>query len=122
MEFLGLRTLIYRVSDLQKAKTWYTKFLDTKPYFDEDFYVGYNVGGFEMGLQPMQENLKKGNNMETYMGVNSISKSLDRALRLGAILNTDIQEVGGNIRVATIKDPFGNIFGLIENPSFKTEL
>jgi lactoylglutathione lyase len=49
---LGLRTTIYKVSDLAKAKAWYSKVFDTTPYFDEPYYVGYNIGGYELGLQP----------------------------------------------------------------------
>lgn len=47
---LGLRTAIYHVDDLQAAKEWYTKVLGVEPYFDEPFYVGFNVGGYELGL------------------------------------------------------------------------
>lgn len=50
--FLGLRTTIYPVTDLAKAKAWYSAVLGVKPYFDEPFYVGFNVGGFELGLDP----------------------------------------------------------------------
>jgi hypothetical protein len=30
-----------------------------------------------------------------------------------------VLEVGGNIKVATVADPFGNMIGLIENPDFE---
>ena len=50
--FLGLRTVVYKVSDLGRAKAWYTKVLGIEPYFDEPFYVGFNVGGYELGLDP----------------------------------------------------------------------
>jgi len=49
---LGLRTAIYRIPDLAEGKRWYTKVLGFAPYFDEPFYVGYNVGGYELGLLP----------------------------------------------------------------------
>lgn len=35
--FLGLRTLGYKVPDLQAAKEWYTNALGIEPYFDEPF-------------------------------------------------------------------------------------
>jgi lactoylglutathione lyase len=44
---LGLRTTIYKVSDLEKAKAWYIKAFDVEPYFDEPFYVGFNVKSYE---------------------------------------------------------------------------
>jgi len=47
---LGLRTVIYHVSDLQRAKAWYSTAFDVQPYFDEPFYVGFNIGGYELGL------------------------------------------------------------------------
>ena len=49
---LGLRTAIYPVNDLAKAKDWYSQVLKMEPYFDEPFYVGFQVGGFELGLLP----------------------------------------------------------------------
>ena len=48
----GLRTVIYHVTDLARAKEWYTAVLGHGPYFDQPFYVGYAVGGFELGLVP----------------------------------------------------------------------
>ena len=38
---LGLRTVIYHAPDLTVAKAWYSKVLETEPYFDQPFYVGY---------------------------------------------------------------------------------
>jgi hypothetical protein len=56
----GLRTVGYKVSDLSAAKAWYTQAVDVKPYFVEPFYVGFNVGGYELGLLPEEKftNLK----------------------------------------------------------------
>lgn len=48
----GLRTVIYHVTDLGQAKTWYSQVLEQEPYFDQPFYAGYSVGGFELGLIP----------------------------------------------------------------------
>ena len=48
---LGLRTVIYRTPDIAAGKLWYTKFLGFGPYFDQPFYVGFNVGGYELGLR-----------------------------------------------------------------------
>ena len=50
--FIGLRTAKYSAPDVAAAKAWYSKVLEGKPYFDEPFYVGFNVGGFELGITP----------------------------------------------------------------------
>jgi hypothetical protein len=38
---------------------------------------------------------------------------------VGAVERSRIQDVGDGIRVATVFDPFGNIFGIIQNQHFK---
>lgn len=115
----GLRTAIYRVSDLEKAKKWYADVLGIEPYFDEPFYVGFNVGGFELGLDPNIENLATGNNLEVYWGVENCAEAFQVLLEKGARTHSEPRNVGGDIFVATVFDPFDNIFGIIENPEFK---
>jgi catechol 2,3-dioxygenase-like lactoylglutathione lyase family enzyme len=115
--FLGLRTAVYYVDDIEKAKIWYTSILDQEPYFDEPFYVGFNLGGFELGLHP-DEGRTKGEGHVAYWGVDSAESALKRLLALGATQHEAVQDVGGGIKVATVKDPFGNILGIIENPGF----
>lgn len=117
--FLGLRTVIYSVDDLERAKAWYTSVLGQEPYFDEPFYVGFNVGGFELGLDPSEENRPGVGGSTTYWGVEEIGAAHARLLELGARENGPIQDVGGGIRVASVLDPFGNVFGIIENPHFQ---
>jgi predicted enzyme related to lactoylglutathione lyase len=118
--FLGLRTAAYHVSDIVKAKDWYNMILGFAPYFDEPFYVGFNVGGYELGLQPTEaDSTKKATGVVAYWGVEDAAAALKRLLDQGATLHEDVQDVGEGIKVATVEDPFGNIFGIIENPNFK---
>ena len=120
--FLGLRTAIYPVDDLEKAKSFYTAVLGTGPYFDEPFYVGYNVGGFELGLNPDTSKTKPGAaGVATYWGVLDAEAAFKRLLGLGAREHEGVQDVGGGIKVATVLDPFGNVLGIIENPHFTLE-
>ena len=116
---LGLRTTIYKVNDLDAAKKWYTKAFGTEPYFDEAFYVGYNIGGYELGLQPEESVLTKSDAVVSYWGVDDVATEYNRLLQLGARNHEEPQNVGGDIVAATVKDPWDNIIGLIYNPSFK---
>ncbi|HPF12024.1 MAG TPA: VOC family protein [Flavobacteriaceae bacterium] len=116
---LGLRTTIYRVNDLQEAKAWYTKAFETKPYFDEPFYVGFNVKGYELGLLPIEGSITYGDNSYSYWGVKDIQQTFDRLLDLGASVYEAPNNVGDEIMVAGVKDPWGNIIGIIYNPHFK---
>lgn len=119
--FQGLRTAIYKVSDLEKAKRWYSDVLSVEPYFDEPFYVGYNVGGFELGLDPDMENVTVGNNQQVFWGVANARETFEELIKKGAKAHSAPANVGGEIIVASVYDPFGNIFGFIENPEFKIE-
>ena len=117
----GLRTVVYKVDDLAKAKAWYSETLGIQPYFDEPFYVGFNVGGFELGLDPDMTGVAKGNNVIAYWGVPNAESAFQRLLAQGAKKHADVQDVGDGIKVASVTDPFGNVFGVIENPHFKLE-
>jgi predicted enzyme related to lactoylglutathione lyase len=116
---LGLRTALYRVSDLEKAKAWYSEVLGIEPYFDQPFYVGFNVGGYELGLDPdLTDGAPGPGGTVIYWGVEDADAAFARLLALGAKEHRGVQEVGEGIRVATVADPFGNLFGIIENPHF----
>ena len=120
--FLGLRTAIYHVDDIDKGKNWYSEVLSVKPYFDEPFYVGFNVAGFELGLQPgAATSVDKADGAVAYWGVEDAAAACRRMLELGATIHEALQDVGKGIKVATVKDPFGNVFGIIENPNFKLQ-
>lgn len=117
--FLGLRTAIYYAPDLAKAKSWYSRILGLEPYFDQPFYVAFNVGGYELGLDPDPSSSASTGSVVVYWGVANADAALKHLLSLGAAEHTNVQDVGEGIRVATVLDPFGNILGVIENPHFK---
>lgn len=116
---LGLRTVIYKTPDLAKGKEFYSGLFGITPYFDEPFYVGYNVGGFELGLDPDTHDQQPGSGGATsYWGVTDIAAAMTTAARFGAKVVSPALEVGDGIKVGSLADPFGNVIGLIENPHF----
>jgi predicted enzyme related to lactoylglutathione lyase len=115
----GLRTVIYYVNDMERAKAWYRALLGIDPYFDQPFYIGFNVGGFELGLHPAgDEHASGAGGVAAYWGVEKMSEAWARAMQLGVAAVEQPQDVGDGIIVAAVKDPFGNLIGLIENPHF----
>jgi predicted enzyme related to lactoylglutathione lyase len=116
---LGLRTNILKVGNLAEAKAWYTRVFGVAPYFDEPFYVGFNVGGFELGLDPDTSEQQPGpGGSVTYWGVGSMTDTITTLRKEGVTVRSEPRDVGGGIIVAAIEDPFGNVIGLIENPHF----
>ena len=114
---LGLRTAIYPVTDLAAAKRWYTEATGVAPYFDQPFYVGFAVGGFELGLLPNGTPGTTG--PQALWGVADAHAAFARLLALGATALDPVADVGEGIKVAAVQDPFGNRLGIIENPHFK---
>ena len=96
--------------------------LGKEPYFDEPFYVGFDVGSFELGLQPDEgEAPRSGTGVIAYWGVDDAEAALARLLELGATGRGGVRDVGESIRVAFVLDPYGIVFGIIENPHFSLE-
>lgn len=115
--FNGLRTVVYHVADLEQSKVWWTKALGLEPYFDQPFYVGFNVGGYELGLHPVESEETVG--AVAYWGVDDIQKTFAWLVGEGdRIVYQSIQEVGEGIKVAAVRDDDGNVIGIIENPHF----
>lgn len=113
----GLRTAIYPTPDIARGKAWYRDVLGREPYFDEAFYVGFSVGGFELGLIPGGEPGLSG--VQVYWGVVDAATELARLVALGAEVHEPVKDVGDGIKVASVRDPFGNRFCIIENSHFK---
>ena len=89
------------------------------PYFDQPFYVGFDVGGYELGLNPDVSSGTGAGGTVAYWGVEDIDKAVAHFTGLGATVVEAAHEVGEGIKVATVADPFGNPIGLIVNPHFK---
>ena len=113
--FDGLRTVIYPAPDLAAAKAWWTGILGFAPYFDEPFYVGFEVAGYELGLLPDAD---PGDGALTYWGVGDVPAAVAAAVADGAVEHTPVAEVGGGIVTATVRTPQGTILGVIDNPNF----
>ena len=116
----ALMTAIYPVPDIAAAKSWYAQAFDVDPYFDEPFYVGFDVGGYELGLIPSEPPLHEPGNrgVVAYWGVADADAAWKRVTAAGAVPLDPLKDVGEGIRVGLVQDPYGNVIGLIENPHF----
>lgn len=112
--FRKLRTVIYHVNDLDRAKEWYAKATGIQPYFDQPFYVGFDINGYELGLDPDISRMVPGNQTISYWDVENLESAVKKISGLGAKIVLDKTNVGGPIFIAIIEDPFGNQLGLIE--------
>lgn len=114
----GLRTVIYPSPDLDAAKDWWTGVLGAEPYFDQPFYVGFEVAGYELGLLPDGD---PADGALVYWGVDDVTSAVEAALGEGATVHTPATEVGDDIVTATVRIPTGAILGFIFNPHFRAQ-
>lgn len=103
----GIKLLVYPVTDIGKAKAFYSKLLGVEPYADSPYYVGYRVGDLEVGLDP---NSKVG--PIGYSDVADIQASFREMTDVGAEIVQDIKDVGDGLLIAQVKDTDGNVVGL----------
>ena len=112
---LGLRTVIYPAPDLAAAKAVFTEVLGVAPYFDEPFYVGFEVGGYELGLSPDADPAA---GPITYWGTAEIEAAVGRIRPAAVSMPEPVHDVGEGIRVGSVREPSGSLVGVIENPNF----
>jgi predicted enzyme related to lactoylglutathione lyase len=111
----GIKTVIYPVKDVARAKTLYSKLLGAQPYTDSPYYVGFRVGEVEVGLDPNGH--KQGMTGPVgYCNVKDIRKSLQGLLDAGAKVQQDVKDIGEGKLIASVKDADNNVIGLIQAP------
>ena len=106
----GIKTVVYPIKDLAKAKALFTALLGVEPYVDAPYYVGYKVAGQDIGLDPNGHQ----HGMTPYYQVDDIKQSLQVLLDAGATRVQDVTDVGGGKLIAVVKDTEGNIIGLTQ--------
>ena len=109
----GIATVIYPVNDLARAKAFYTTFLGVEPYVDSPYYVGFNVGGQDIALDPRGHS-KGMIGPIAYAHVSDIQERFMLLLDAGAEVVQAISDVGGGKLIASVKDADGNIVGLLQ--------
>ncbi len=115
LSLLGLRTVIYPAADLAASKKWWSDFLGIAPYFDEPFYVGFNVGGDELGLLP---DANRDDGAQVYWGVDDVNTTVEESVAHGATMLAPPTDVGEGIVTATVRTPDGSVVGFIFNPHY----
>ncbi|MGW0911636.1 VOC family protein [Streptomyces sp. NPDC002784] len=111
----GVRTIIYPVKDLARAKAVFGALLGVEPYADDPYYVGYKDAGQDVGLDP-NGHAKGMTGPVPYWHVDDIRATLAGLLEAGAEVLQDVQEVGAGRQIAFVKDADGNLIGLLQDP------
>jgi predicted enzyme related to lactoylglutathione lyase len=101
-----IKLIVYPARDIEAAKEFYTEFLETEPYADSQYYVGFKTDHLEIGLDPNAKDII------SYIDVDDIAECIEHCTTHGATLHQDTKDVGGGLLIAQLKDPNGNIIGI----------
>ncbi|MFF7451510.1 MULTISPECIES: VOC family protein [unclassified Streptomyces] len=110
----GLNTIIYPVKDIARAKALFSALLETEPYADEPYYVGFKDAGQDVGLDP-NGHARGMTGPVPYWHVTDIRARLAALLDAGAELLQDVTDVGGGKLIASVKDADGNLVGITQD-------
>ncbi len=102
-----VQSLVIPVSDLAAAKALYTALLGA-PHTDEPYYVGYNVNGFEVALNPAGP----GGGPVVFADVDDLDETRETLLAAGATERDAPRQVAPETRVCVLADADGNPIGL----------
>lgn len=103
----AIQSVVVPASDLEAAKAVYTA-LYGAPHTDTPYYVGFNVGGFEVSLAPSEQTAGP----VFYTDVDDLDGTIATLLEAGATERSAPRQVAPGARVAVLADPNGNPFGL----------
>ncbi len=106
----GVRTVVYPVKDIASAKALFRRLLGVEPYADTPYYVGFKMGGQDIGLDPNGH--REG--LTVYYQVDNIQESLQSLREAGATVVQEIKDIGGGGLIASVQDENGNLIGLVQ--------
>jgi predicted enzyme related to lactoylglutathione lyase len=109
----GVQVVIYPVTDVAAAKARFGALLGVEPYADTPYYVGYKVADQDIGLDPNGHR----SGAVAYVAVPDIKARFQALLDAGSEVNEEVKDVGGGRLVGSVKDPDGNLVGLLQDPS-----
>jgi predicted enzyme related to lactoylglutathione lyase len=110
-----MKTIIFPVKDVSAAKEVYGSLLGVEPIMDEPYYVGFDVDGQQVGLDP-NGHAQGMQGPVGYWHVSDMTAALQALIEHGAQERQPIRDVGGGKLTASVTDHDGNVIGLIQEP------
>ncbi len=111
----GIKTILFPTSDIEATKQLFTQLFSTKPFVDEPYYVGFQIGDIQVGIDPTGED--RGMTGATpFFEVDDIRAAVDELRASGADLVEDVRGVGGGKQIAMLSDSEGSMIGLAQTP------
>ncbi|GAB96611.1 putative enzyme related to lactoylglutathione lyase [Kineosphaera limosa] len=110
---MTLANINFPVTDLEAAKKAFGALFGVEPHTDTPYYVGYNVGGLEIALNPGGSRMGM-TGATPFWGVDDLEAATEQLAAAGASVTMPPGDVGGGTRLSVLNID-GNSVGLIAN-------
>ena len=110
----GVKTFIYPVQDLDRAKSVFGALLGAEPDIDSPYYVQFQVGDRRLGLEP-GGHTRGFTGSVGYWEVEDINARVAALLAAGATEHEAPRDIGGGALIASVRDADGNVIGLMQS-------
>jgi len=120
--FQSPRMVSYQVHDLKKARDWYSAILETAPVLDTPISCVFSIGDCSMALVPERDKRGGDSGGVVYWNVDDIDAAYRRLVEAGAESVAEITLLMTRSRIARLRDPFGNVIGIISASQKKTSV
>ncbi|GAA1158002.1 VOC family protein [Ornithinicoccus hortensis] len=132
----GLSTIVYTAEDVAEAVDWYARVLGAEPYFRRPeegppAYAEFRIGDYahELGIMDRRywpdaavlDGPASGASV-AYWAVDDVRAARQRLLDLGAVALEEVTVRGPGFVTASVRDPFGNVLGIMENQHYQEVL
>ncbi|RSM98727.1 glyoxalase [Nonomuraea sp. WAC 01424] len=129
----GLTTISFYAQDVAAARDWYAEFLGMGAYFQrpeqgDPVYVEFRVGDYQHELGIIDARFApegwstEGGGAIVYWAVDDLEATWERLLEMGATPFDKPTEHGPGFVTASVRDPFGNILGIMINNHYMNVL
>jgi predicted enzyme related to lactoylglutathione lyase len=109
----GVKTFIYPVKDIDRAKALFGALVGAEPTHDSPYYVQFDLGDQRLGLDPNGHSRGFPGSVG-YWEVDDINGKVAELLASGATEHEAVKDIGGGALIASVKDADGNVIGLIQ--------
>lgn len=105
-------TIVIPTADLAAATAFYKVAWGAEPHTETPYYVGFNLDGQEIGLNPHGEH-EQMTGPVVYWKTDDLEAKVAEVEAAGGVVVRPVSAVGGGTSLALVTDPAGNQVGFI---------
>jgi predicted enzyme related to lactoylglutathione lyase len=110
----AVHSVLFFVRDVQEAAQWYADLLQDVPEYPDPNFALFRVGGVELCFHPADAKMCSGAaGQVAYWRVADLGVALATVQARGATLYRGPLDIEDGLTICQIKDPFGNLLGLV---------